>query len=113
MNIKKTRRSLSDLYSMVKSSQEPSQPTAKPKEKKQLQKAENTQPHKRKKLSEEPNLLDKLKTQKSEKITRITIDLDPETYEKLEELCEYTGLTKAKLLRGLIEETSKLLQKTQ
>lgn len=104
MNTKKPRRSLSDLYSQLKSDEELLQPTAKPKQKKQLQKTENTQP---------PNLLDKLKTQKPEKITRITVDLDPETYEQLEHLIEYTGLTKAKLLRALIKETANLLQKSQ
>jgi hypothetical protein len=104
MNTKKTRRSLSDLHSQLKSNEELLQPLAKPKQKKQLQKTENTQP---------PNLLDKLKTQKPEKITRITVDLDPETYEQLEQLIEYTGLTKAKLLRALIKDTANLLQKNQ
>lgn len=104
MNTKKPRRSLSDLYSQLKSDEDLLQPTTKLKQKKQLQKAENTQP---------PSLLDKLKTQKPEKITRITVDLDPETYQQLEQLIEYTGLTKAKLLRALIQETAKLLQKSQ
>ncbi|MBD2007070.1 ribbon-helix-helix protein, CopG family [Trichocoleus sp. FACHB-40] len=58
---------------------------------------------------EEENLLEKLKKQVPSK-TRITLDLDPETYEQLSELAEYTGQTKAKLLRALIREMAKILQ---
>ncbi len=66
---------------------------------------------KRKKTAptQQENLLEKLKKEVPSK-TRITLDLDPETYEQLSELAEYTGQTKAKLLRALIREVAKLLQ---
>jgi hypothetical protein len=58
-------------------------------------------------------ILDKIKEEESEKRTRITVDLDTETYAQLKELVEYTGKTQAKLIRALIIETAKLLQDRQ
>jgi|GEM_PF-3202965 len=58
-------------------------------------------------------ILDKLKEEETEKRTRITIDLDAETYAELKQLVEYTGKTQAKLVRALIKETIKLLPKMQ
>jgi hypothetical protein len=104
---KKSRNSLTDLLSEINLQELESEPTPKLKPERQVK-----QPQKSSQKST-PNLLDKLKTQKPEKITRITVDLDPETYQQLEQLIEYTGLTKAKLLRALIQETAKLLHKSQ
>ena len=104
---KKSRNSLTDLLSEINLQERESEPTPKLKPERLFK-----QPQKSSQKST-PNLLDKLKTQKPEKITRITVDLDPETYQQLEQLIEYTGLTKAKLLRALIQETANLLQKSQ
>lgn len=103
---KKSRNSLTDLLSEIKLQELEPGPTAKLKPERQVK-----QPQKSSQKST-PNLLDKIKEQQPAKITRITVDLDPETYEQLEELIEYTGLTKAKLLRALIKETANLLQKS-
>ncbi|MHC5615456.1 MAG: ribbon-helix-helix protein, CopG family [Nostoc sp.] len=102
---KKSRNSLTDLLSEINLQELEAEPTTKPK-------PQVKQPQKSSQKST-PNLLDKIKEQQPSKITRITVDLDPETYEQLEQLVEYTGLTKAKLLRALIQETANLLQKPQ
>lgn len=104
---KKSRNSLADLLSEINLQELEPQPTAKPKPERQVK-----QPQKSSQKST-PNLLDKIKEQQPAKTTRITVDLDEESYEQLEQLTEYTGLTKAKLLRALIKETAILLQKMQ
>ncbi len=102
MSKKKPRHSLTDLVSQFSSLSniEPQAASAS----KQKTKGKKTAP-----TQEEENLLEKLKKQVPSK-TRITLDLDPEIYEQLSELAEYTGQTKAKLLRALIREVAKLLQ---
>ncbi|MHC5938991.1 hypothetical protein [Nostoc sp.] len=73
---KKSRNSLTDLLSEINLQELESEPTPKLKPERLFK-----QPQKSSQKST-PNLLDKLKTQKPEKITRITVDLDPETYER-------------------------------
>jgi Ribbon-helix-helix protein, copG family len=104
---KKSRNSLADLLSEINLQELEPEPTKKPKPEPQQKQAKK--PYKK----STPNLLDKIKEQQPVKTTRITVDLDEETYEQLEQLTEYTGLTKAKLLRALIKETANLLQKSQ
>ncbi|MBN3944975.1 MAG: ribbon-helix-helix protein, CopG family [Nostoc sp. NMS7] len=104
---KKSRNSLTDLLSEINLQELEPEPTAKLKPERQVKQLQKSS------QKSTPNLLEKIKKQQPAKITRITVDLDPETYEQLEHLIEYTGLTKAKLLRALIKETAKLLQKSQ
>jgi len=101
MSKKKPRHSLTDLVSQFALGNLEPQAASTTKQKTKGKKPAQTQ--------EEENLLEKLKKQVPSK-TRITLDLDPETYEQLSELAEYTGQTKAKLLRALIREVAKLLQ---
>lgn len=60
-----------------------------------------------------PSILDIIKEESPPKNTRITVDLDSETYASLKELVEYTGRTQAKLIRALIKETARLLHEKQ
>ncbi|MBD1903658.1 ribbon-helix-helix domain-containing protein [Trichocoleus sp. DQ-A3] len=101
MSKNKPRHSLTDLVSQFALGN--LEPQAEPASK-QKTKRKKTAP-----TQEEEDLLEKLKKQVPSK-TRITLDLDPETYEQLSQLAEYTGQTKAKLLRALIREVAKLLQ---
>ena len=105
---KKTRKTLTDLIDEVdiKDLQEPlieaklalsTQPTKKAEQKKNTAKTEQT-------------ILDRLREEQPPKVTRITVDLDEETYASLKQLVSYSGKTQAKLIRALIIETAKLLQ---
>lgn len=109
--IKKTRNTLTDLLQEVDLNNlkeppidaKPDKPQKTPRTAKTVTKTEPAS----------QTILDRLKAETPEKNTRITIDLDPETYAQLKELVKYTGKTQAKLIRALITETAKLLHKTQ
>lgn len=102
MNKKQSRRSLTDLVSAFDV----------PELEKKKTKTKKTSTRSKQQSHPENNLLNNLK-KSTAKTTRITVDLDPETYDELEKLCEYTGQPKAKLIRGLIKEATKLLQNMQ
>jgi Ribbon-helix-helix protein, copG family len=91
------------------------EPEIEPKQVKSTQPRKQTQSKKTVAKPEPPSqtILDILKEKETQKNTRITIDLDPETYAQLKELVEYTGKTQAKLIRALIVETAKLLHNKQ
>lgn len=108
---KKTRNALTELVSQFSFDDLAPEPTEQPKPRSRP--SPNTSKKQSQKTEDNLNLLDKLKQQQKTETTRITLDLDPETYEQLNQLAEYTGMTKAKLLRALIQETAKLLQKSQ
>ncbi len=107
----KTRKSLMELRKEldIKNLQEPE--VKSPQQEKIPQPKQPAQKKKpaSKKTKEAGNILDTIKEEESGKVTRITLDLDEETYSELKELVEYTGKTQAKLLRALIKETVKLL----
>jgi predicted DNA-binding protein len=111
---KKARNTLTDLLQEVdiKNLQEPE---IQAKQVKSTPPKKQTQPKKNTAKTEPSSqtILDKIKEEESEKRTRITVDLDAETYAQLKELVEYTGKTQAKLIRALIIETAKLLQDRQ
>ncbi len=102
MNKKQSRRSLTDLVSAFDV----------PELEKKKTKTKKTSTRSKQQSHPENNLLTNLK-KSTAKTTRITVDLDPATYDELEKLCEYTGQPKAKLIRGLIKEATKLLQNMQ
>nr|WP_322719686.1 hypothetical protein [Nostoc sp. ChiQUE02]MDZ8232724.1 hypothetical protein [Nostoc sp. ChiQUE02] len=110
---KQSRNALTELASQFSVDDLVSEITEKPKPRQRQQSSPKTSKKQSQKTEDNLNLLEKLKQQQPTETTRITLDLDPETYEMLEQLIEYTGLTKAKLLRALIKETAKLLQKSQ
>lgn len=108
----KTRKSLMELRKEIdiKNLQEPEVKT--PQQEKTPQAKQPAQKKKPapKKAKEAGNILDTIKGEDAGKVTRITLDLDAETYAQLKRLAEYTGKTQAKLLRALITETAKLLE---
>ena len=108
---KKTRNTLTDLLQEVDVNNL-KEPRVEPKQAKETQPKKQVQPQKSAAKTKEKSqtILDKLKEEESSKRTRITLDLDPETYAQLKRLAEYTGKTQAKLLRALISETAKLLE---
>lgn len=111
---KKTRNILTDLmpeFSEFTVDDLVSEITEKPKPRQRQQSSPKTSKKQSQKTEDNLNLLEKLKQQQPTETTRITLDLDPGTYEQLNQLAEHTGMTKAKLLRALIKETAKLLQK--
>lgn len=112
---KKTRNPLTELVAQFSFDDLTPEPTEKPKRssKQQSSPSPKTSKKQSQKTEDNLNLLEKLKQQQKTETTRITLDLDPETYEQLNQLAEYTGMTKAKLLRALIQETANLLQKKQ
>lgn len=112
--IKKTRNTLTDLLQEVdlNNLKEP-EIESKPVKPDKPQKTARTAKIVTKTEPASQTILDRLKAETPEKNTRITIDLDPETYAELKELVKYTGKTQAKLIRALITETAKLLHKTQ
>lgn len=105
---RKARNTLSDLLEEVdiKDLQEPLI---------EVKQAKSTQPkkaeQKKSTAKTEQTILDKLREEQPPKVTRITVDLDEETYASLKQLVSYSGKTQAKLIRALIIETAKLLQK--
>jgi Ribbon-helix-helix protein, copG family len=107
---KKTRNTLTDLLQEVDVNNL-KEPLIEPKQAKETQQKKQVKPPKSAAKTKEKSqtILDKLKEEESSKRTRITLDLDEETYGELRELVEYTGKTQAKLLRALIKETAKLL----
>ena len=107
---KKTRNTLTDLLQEVDVNNL-KEPEISNKQAKETQSKKQVHPKKSiaKAKSSSQTILDKLKEEESGKRTRITLDLDEETYAELKELVEYTGKTQAKLLRALIKETVKLL----
>ncbi|BAY28165.1 hypothetical protein NIES2100_79940 (plasmid) [Calothrix sp. NIES-2100] len=109
---KKTRNALTELvsqFSFDDLAPEPEKTKSKSNSKQQSSpKASKKQSQK---TEDKVNLLEKIKQQQKTETTRITLDLDPLTYEQLNQLAEYTGMTKAKLLRALIQEMANLLQK--
>ncbi len=115
MKAKKERDSLSDLYSQM-NVEDLQEPEIKAQKNKKLPPKQQVvqQPIQAKKTAAKKstpgNILDTIKEEEPEKPTRITLDLDKETYTKLKRLVEYTGKTQAKLLRALIVETEKLLR---
>ena len=102
MNKKQSRRSLTDLV--------PAFDVPELEQKKTRTKKTSTRS--KQQSHPENNLLNNLK-KSTAKTTRITVDLDPATYSELEKLCSYTGQPKAKLIRGLIKEATKILQNMQ
>lgn len=106
--IKKPRKTLSGLLQEVdiKDLQEPRIEVVEVKPTQPAKKAE----HKISTAKTEQTILDKLREEQPPKVTRITIDLDQETYASLKQLVSYSGKTQAKLIRALIIETAKLLQ---
>jgi hypothetical protein len=108
---KKTRNTLTDLLQEVDVNNL-KEPLIEPKQAKETQAKKQVQPQKNttKTKPSPQTILDKLKEEESSKRTRITLDLDAETYAQLKRLVEYTGKTQAKLLRALITETAKLLE---
>ena len=110
---KKTRNALTELVSQFSFDDLAAEPTDKPKPRQKQQSSPKASKKQSQKTEDNLNLLEKLKLQQKAETTRITLDLDPETYDKLNLLAEYTGMTKAKLLRALIQETANLLQKSQ
>ncbi|NEU76697.1 ribbon-helix-helix protein, CopG family [Hassallia byssoidea VB512170] len=111
---KKPRNTLSDLLQEV-DIENLKEAKISPKQVKPIQPKKQGQQNKSTPKVEPPaqTILDKIKEEEIEKRTRITIDLDPETYAELKQLVDYTGKTQAKLIRALIKETTKLLQKMQ
>lgn len=110
---KKTRNALTELVSQFSFDDLVPETTEKPKSRQKQQSSPKAFKKQSQKTENNLNLLEKLKQQQKTETTRITLDLDPETYEQLNQLAEYTEMTKAKLLRALIQETAKLLQKSQ
>ncbi|MBL1202450.1 MAG: ribbon-helix-helix protein, CopG family [Nostoc sp. GBBB01] len=112
---KKPRNALTELVSQFSFDDLAGETTEKPKRPSSSKQQSSPKASKKQsqKTEDNLNLLEKLKQQQKTETTRITLDLDPETYEHLNQLAEYTGMTKAKLLRALIQETAKLLQKSQ
>ena len=108
---KQTRNALTELVSQFSVDDLAPETTEKPKSRQKQQSSSKTSKKQSQKTEDKLNLLEKLKQQQPTETTRITLDLDPETYEQLNQLAEHTGMTKAKLLRALIQETAKLLQK--
>jgi len=112
--IKKTRNTLTDLLQEVDLNNLKEPPIdADPVKPDRVQKKAKPTKINTKTEPSSQTILDRLKAETPEKNTRITIDLDPETYALLKELVKYTGKTQAKLIRALITETAKLLHKTQ
>ena len=111
---KKSRNTLSDLLQEV-DVESLKEAKTEPKQVKATQPKKQVQQNKSNPKIEPPSqtILDKVKEEEIEKRTRITIDLDDETYASLKQLVEYTGKTQAKLIRALIKETTKLLPKMQ
>jgi vancomycin resistance protein YoaR len=112
---KKTRNTLTDLLQEVdvNNLKEPEiEPEKEVKQVKPTQNKKQVQPKKNTAKTEpsSPTILDVIKEKEPEKPTRITLDLDKDTYTKLKRLVTYTGKTQAKLLRALIVETEKLLR---
>ncbi|MBD2208212.1 hypothetical protein H6G33_38190 [Calothrix sp. FACHB-1219] len=113
---KKPRNALTELvsqFSFDDLTPEPEKTKSKSKSNSNSKEQSSSKPSKKRtqKIDDKQNLLDKLKHQSKTETTRITLDLEPETYEQLNQLADYTGMTKAKLLRALIQETANLLQK--
>lgn len=108
---KQARNVLAELASQFSVDDLTPEPTEKPKPPSQKQSSPKTSKKQSQKTEDNLNILEKLKQQQPTEKTRITLDLDPETYEQLNQLAEHTGMTKAKLLRALIQEIAKLLQK--
>lgn len=108
---KQARNALTELASQFSVDDLVSEITEKPKPRQRQQSSPKTSKKQSQKTEDNLNLLEKLKQQQPTETTRITLDLDPGTYEQLNQLAEHTGMTKAKLLRALIRETAKLLQK--
>ncbi|MBD2730950.1 CopG family transcriptional regulator [Nostoc sp. FACHB-892] len=108
---KQDRNVLTELASQFSVDDLVSEITEKPKPRQKQQSSPKISKKQSQKTEDNLNLLEKLKQQQPTETTRITLDLDPETYEQLNQLAEHTGMTKAKLLRALIQETAKLLQK--
>jgi len=111
---KKPRNTLTDLLQHI-DLENLKEAKVEPKQVKPTQPKKQGQQNKSSIKTEPPaqTILDQLKEEENEKRTRITIDLDPETYAELKQLVEYTGKTQAKLIRALIKETTKLLPKMQ
>ena len=111
---KKSRNTLTDLLQEVdlNNLKEP-EIESKPDKQDKPQKPPRTAKTSTKTEPSTQTILDRLKAETPAKNTRITIDLDPETYAQLKDLVKYTGKTQAKLIRALITETAKLLNKTQ
>lgn len=109
---KKTRNALTELVSKFSFDDVAAEITEKPKPHRNQQSSSKASKKQSQNTENSLNLLEKLKQQQKTETTRITLDLDPETYDQLNQLVEYTGMTKAKLLRALIQEIANLLQKT-
>ena len=119
MNKKSQRNSLTNLLSEYIDALEPqtksesgsgssqTKPKTKAKSQSKSQPKQSAQP-----IEKETDLLDRL-VKKPKSKTRITLDLEPQQYEQLEKLAAYTGQTKAKLLRSMIDEVAKLLENKQ
>ncbi|MBD2303837.1 ribbon-helix-helix protein, CopG family [Nostoc sp. FACHB-190] len=112
---KKPRNALTELVSQFSFDDLAPESTEKPKSSSSSKQESSPKASKKRtqKTEDKVNLLEKLKQQSKTETTRITLDLDPDTYEQLNQLAEYTEMTKAKLLRALIQEMAKLLQKIQ
>jgi len=111
---KKTRNTLTDLLLEVDVNNL-KEPEIEPPQVKSTQPKKQVQPKKTAVTPSpsSPTILDIIKEESPPKNTRITVDLDPETYAALKKLVEYTGKTQAKLIRALIKETAKLLHEKQ
>lgn len=112
---KKPRNALTELVAQFSFDDLAPESTEKPKRSSKQQPSPSPKTSKKQgqKAEDKLDLLEKIRQQPKAEITRITLDLDPETYEQLTELAEHTKMTKAKLLRALIQETAKLLQNKQ
>jgi Ribbon-helix-helix protein, copG family len=111
---KKTRNTLSDLLEEVDVNNL-KEPEIEPKQVKSTPSKKQAEPQKNttKTKPSSQTILDIIKEEEPSKRTRITLDLDEETYASLKQLAQYAGKTQAKLLRALIKETAKLLQNKQ